>query len=139
MAANPRFYAVDNHDVITFNNASGTTKQTVATGAANGSEVVALQFTSTSPATQEVIVSMTKGAKTVVLKRATLAINQGMVTATPDPLGLLQNNSNFISARNLDQNQNYYLAVPNGWVLEVAMAVTIVTGVVSVFVWQKDF
>lgn len=143
MAKNKEAYFLSN-DVYTrtqFVNADGTTIKDICTAGADGSYVYMINITSTDTVTRNISLFLNDGVNDIPIKVGIiLAINQGNVASTPDPLRLIQANIGFVVTRILDRDQNYYIPLPAGWKLRArADAAISPSSAITILVHRKDF
>lgn len=124
---------------VTFANADGTNIKDICSAGADDSRLMEVLITSTDSAVKEMTFYLNDGTNDIPIKLCSIAINQGNVIATPDPVRLI-NSTNFINGRLMDRDQNYYLALPAGYKLRAKCnsAVTAATAI-TVLAILKDF
>jgi hypothetical protein len=136
----PYMLKADVYTRTTFVNADGTTVKDICTAGADGSYVYLLQLTGDNTTTRDITLFMHDGTNEVPIKLATVAINQGNVIATPDPLRLIQPASGFVVGRLLDRDQNYYIPLPAGCKLRMRVNTAVASGqTITVLTHRKDF
>jgi hypothetical protein len=130
-------------DVVTrttFVNADGTTIKDITPASVDGTYVYEIEITSDDTAAKDVTLYLNDGTNDIPIKLATVAINQGSIIATPDPLRLIQPSSGFIVGRLLDRDQNYYIPIPVGDKLRMKCNVAVTaTKTIVVNVKAKNF
>lgn len=123
-----------------FENADSTTIKDICVAGAEGSYVYEISLTGTNSTTREVTLFLNDGTNDIPIKLATVAINQGTVIGTPDPLRLIQPTAGFIVGRLFDRDQNYYIPLPTGWKLRMRVNLAVTAGqALTVLVHRKDF
>lgn len=131
------------NDVYTrtlFENSDGTNIKDICSAGTEGSYVYEISLTGTNSTTRDVTLFLNDGTNDITIKLATVAINQGTIIATPDPLRLIQAPSGFVVNRVLDRDQNYYIPLPAGWKLRMRVNVAILAGqTITVLTQRKDF
>lgn len=131
------------NDVYTrtlFENTDGTNIKDICSAGTEGSYVYEICVIGTNSTTRDLTFFINNGSNDIPIKFITLAINQGNVITTPDPLRLIQSSSGFIACRLLDRDQNYYIPLPSGFKLRMRVNTTITAGQdITVLVHRKDF
>lgn len=136
----PYMLQADVYTRTTFVNADGTTIKDICSAGADGSYAYEIQITSDDTAAKDITLYMNDGVNDVPIKLATVAITQGNVIATPDPLRLIQQSTGFIVGRLLDRDQNYYIPMPTGYKLRMKCNTAVTaTKTITVLVNRKDF
>ena len=131
------------NDVYTrtlFENADSTTIKDICVAGTDGSYVYEISLTGTNSTTRDVTLFLNDGTNDIPLKLATVAINQGSVIGTPDPLRLVQPTIGFVIQRLFDRDQNYYIPLPAGCKLRMRVNAAITAGqAITALVHRKDF
>jgi hypothetical protein len=142
MTKNTTPYMLQN-DVYTstlFENADGTNIKDICEAGTDGSYVYMVQVTGNNSTARDITLFLNDGSNNIPIKLATVAINQGTVIATPDPLRLIQPTAGFVVGRLLDRDQNYYIPLPTGWKLRMRVNTAVTSGqAITVIAHRKDF
>lgn len=136
----PYMLQADVYTRTTFVNADGTTTKDICAAGADGSYVYEVQITGDISTTRDITLFANDGTNDIPIKLATVAISQGNVIGTPDPLRLIQPATGFIVGRLLDRDQNYYIPLPTGWKLRMRVNTAVTAGqTITVLAHRKDF
>lgn len=142
MAKNTTAYFLANDVYVrtTFVNADGTNIKSICPSGADGSYVYEIQITGDNTATRDITLYINDGTNDIPIKLSTVAINQGNVIGTPDPLRLIQPVTGFIVGRILERDQNYYIPLPTGFSIRMKVNTAVTAGqTITVLVNRKDF
>lgn len=124
----------------TFVNADGTNIKDICAAGTDGSYVYEIQVSGDITTTRDITLFANDGTNDIPIKLATVAITQGTVIATPDPLRLIQPATGFIVGRLLDRDQNYYIPLPVGYKIRMRVNTAVTAGqTITVLTHRKDF
>lgn len=138
----PYFYKEERKLITTFVNADGNNFKQIASAGADGSHVSEILISSTDTAARVIAFwsSPDPDAANVVslgfpLKMSVnIAVGVGATTLAPDPIRLVNANSNFIQERLFDRDQNYIIKLPAGHYLFAQITATPVTSGAGIWV-----
>lgn len=115
------------------------TLQTICTAGANGSRVMEILVHSDDTAATNITISKKLGSLTIPIKVATIAAGQGNSISAPDRKRLINSDSDFITGRLFDRDQNFFLVLEAGAILEASLSTLTSGKKVKVEVVKRDW